>query len=143
MSDVEEEVAAPVEVVDEGPMDLNRAIQEVLKQAKRAGGLSRGIGETTQALDRRAAHLCLLATDLDDANISKLIEALCQEHGIRLLKVDSRKTLGEWCGLCKYDQEGNARRVVSCAAVAVTDYGETDTPTAVNAHALIEEHFKG
>jgi len=52
MSDIEEEVAAPVEAVDEGPMDLNRAIQEVLKQAKRAGGLSRGIGETTQVLDR-------------------------------------------------------------------------------------------
>jgi len=59
MSDVEEEVAAPVEVVDEGPMDLNRAIQEVLKQAKRAGGLSRGIGETTQALDRKCAFYAL------------------------------------------------------------------------------------
>jgi len=126
-----------VEVVDE-TMDLNKAIQEVLKQAIRVNGLQKGIRQTVQALDRREALLILLATSVDDPQYSKLIEALCTEHNIRLLKVDSSKTLGEWIGLCKYDREGNARRVVGCGAVAVTDYG-VDSSQAL---AILEDHFK-
>ena len=41
----------------------------------------------------------------------KLVEALCKEHNIPLMKVSDKKLLGEWCGLCKYDQEGKARKV--------------------------------
>ena len=52
--------------------------------------------------------------------------------------MDSNKTLGEWCGLCKYDREGNPRRVVGCGAVAVTDYGVDESP----ALAILEDHFK-
>ena len=102
------DVTEPQVEVDES-MDLNKAIQEVLKQAARVNGLQKGIRQTVQALDRREALLILLATYVDDANYSRLIEALCTEHNIKLLKVDSNKTLGEWCGLCKYDREGNPR----------------------------------
>ena len=36
-----------------------------------------------------------------------------------LFKVDSRADLGEMCGLCKFDEEGNARcvRNTSCCVV--------------------------
>mgnify|MGYP001795079441 CR=1 FL=1 len=50
----------------------------------------------------------------------KLVEALCAEHSINLLKVDDSKKLGEWVGLCKIDKEGKARKVVGCSCVAVT-----------------------
>ncbi|KAI8798282.1 40S ribosomal protein S12 [Biomphalaria glabrata] len=55
---------------------------------------------------------------------TKLIEALCAEHGINLLKVDNAKKLGEWAGLCKLDKEGKARKVNACGAVVVKDYGK-------------------
>jgi small subunit ribosomal protein S12e len=49
----------------------------------------------------------------------KLVEALCAEHQIPLIKVKDKKLLGEWVGLCKYDKEGKARKVVGCSCVVV------------------------
>lgn len=78
--------AAPV-AVSTGPMDLNVAIQEVLKTALIHDGLARGLHECTKALDKRQAHLCVLANNCDEQNYVRLIEALCAEHGINLIKV--------------------------------------------------------
>merc|ERR1712083_1215863 len=108
MSDGEGDVTVPVAVGD--PMDLNTAVQEVLKQALMADGLARGLHEAVKALDKRQALLCLLANNCDEPGYSKLVEALCQEHQIKLLKVDSNKMLGEWTGLCKIDRDGKARK---------------------------------
>merc|ERR1712213_18440 len=74
-------------------MDIMDALQEVLKTALINDGLCRGVKEATKALDRRAAHLCVLANSVDEPLYTKLIEALCAEHGISLLKVD---TLRSW-----------------------------------------------
>jgi len=73
------------EVVSE--MDINEALRRVLKAAIVANGLTRGIREAAKALDKRKAHLCILATNCEEALYIKLVEALCQEHGIPLLKV--------------------------------------------------------
>merc|ERR1711972_635308 len=102
-----------------GPMDINTAIQEVLKQALIADGLARGVREASKALDKRQAHLCILAENCDEPMYKKLITALCMEHGIPLIKVDSNMKLGEWAGLCKIDQEGKARKVVKWSAAVV------------------------
>ena len=69
--------------------------------------------------NRRQAHLCVLANNCDEPMYVKLVEALCAEHNINLLKVDDNKKLGEWAGLCKIDKEGKARKVVGCSCVAV------------------------
>eukprot|EP00187_Rhodella_violacea_P001972 CAMPEP_0174893960 /NCGR_PEP_ID=MMETSP0167-20121228/8674_1 /TAXON_ID=38298 /ORGANISM="Rhodella maculata, Strain CCMP736" /LENGTH=150 /DNA_ID=CAMNT_0016132901 /DNA_START=116 /DNA_END=568 /DNA_ORIENTATION=+ len=105
-------------------MDINRALQEVLKKALIHDGLCRGLHESAKALDRREAQLCLLAKDCDEANYTKLVEALCKEHGISLVKVDEKKQLGEWSGLCKIDAEGVPQKVVGCSCVVVKDFGE-------------------
>lgn len=61
----------------------------------------------------------MLANNCDEPMYVKLVEALCAEHNINLLKVDDNKKLGEWAGLCKIDKEGKARKVVGCSCVAV------------------------
>ena len=73
--------------------------------------LSRRRFDSTQALDSKKARLCCLATDCDEPSYTKLVKALCEEHNVHLLMVPSGKELGEWCGLCKIDQEGEARKV--------------------------------
>ena len=57
----------------------------------------------------------------------KLVEALCAEHSIDLIKVDDNKKLGEWAGMCKIDKEGKARKVVGCSCIVVKDWVE-ETP---------------
>merc|ERR1711874_655552 len=79
----------------------------------------------------------LLANNCDEPGYTKLVEALCQEHQIRLLKVDSNKMLGEWAGLCKIDRDGKARKVVGCSCVVVTDYGKE-----TQAHDIVNDYFK-
>merc|ERR1712002_209442 len=105
-------------------MDIYEALQEVLKTALIHDGLCRGVKEATKALDRRQAHLCILANSVDEPLYTKLVEALCAEHGISLLKVDDAKKLGEWSGLCKLDKDGKARKVNACGVVVVRDYGK-------------------
>merc|ERR1719219_2004693 len=97
-------------------MDINTAIQEVLKQALIHDGLSRGLHECAKALDKREALLCVLAENCDEAMYKKL---------------------GEWAGLCKLDQEGKARKVVRCSSVVVRDWGR-ESP----ALARVKEYIK-
>lgn len=139
MSDAEgDDVAASATIPSStGHMDLNTAIQEVLKTALIHDGLARGLHECTKALDKRQAHLCVLANNCDEQNYVRLIEALCAEHGINLIKVESNKKLGEWVGLCKLDKEGKARKVVGCSCVVVKDYGKES-----QALDVLNEYFK-
>ncbi|TFK95669.1 50S ribosomal protein L30e-like protein [Pterulicium gracile] len=118
--------AAEVEVTTEAPkgkLSLQEALQQVLKNALVHDGLARGLRECAKALDKRQAHLCVLVESCDSAEYLKLIEALCAEHKINLIKVPDNKELGQWAGLCKIDREGNARKVVGCTCVVVKDYG--------------------
>ncbi|XP_044025497.1 40S ribosomal protein S12 isoform X2 [Siniperca chuatsi] len=120
-----------------GVMDVNTALPEVLKTSLIHDGLARGIREATKALDKRQAHLCALAANCDEPMYVKLVEALCAEHQINLIKVDDNKKLGEWVGLCKIDREGKPRKVVGCSCVVVKDYGKES-----QAKDVIEEYFK-
>ena len=51
--------------------------------------------------------------------------------------VDGKK-LGEWCGLCKIDKEGNARKVVSTSVAVITDFG-----VASSELDILMAHLKG
>merc|ERR1712159_658781 len=122
-----EEAQAPVAaepVVESEPLDRESALKRVLKNALAHDGLARGIRECARVLDKRRVHLCVLATNCSEPAYQKLIKALCTEHAINLMEVGDNAELGEWAGLCKIDAEGNARKVVSCSCVCITDYGE-------------------
>ena len=95
-----------------------------MKKALINDGLARGLHESAKALDKRQAHLCVLASNCTEPAYGKLVEALCAEHNIKLIKVEDNKKLGEMVGLCKIDKEGNSRKVVGCSCVVVKDYGE-------------------
>merc|ERR1740117_1357506 len=128
MTDMEQHIdETPVDVEeeeDDTPADLNAALQQVLKRARAHKGLTRGLRETVKALDKRIAHLCVLAEDCNEGGYTALIEALCTEHGIDLIKIPEKKKLGEWVGLVQYDQAANIKKVIGTSSVAVTDFGE-------------------
>ncbi|XP_043828904.1 40S ribosomal protein S12-like [Dromiciops gliroides] len=117
-------------------MDVNTALQERLKTSLIHNGLACGIPEAAKALDKSQAHLCVLDSNCDEPMYVKLVEALCPEHKINLIKVDDKK-LGEWVGFCKIDREGKPCKVVGCSCVVVKDYVKKS-----QAKDVIEEYFK-
>ena len=120
-----------------GGVDVNTALQEVLKTALIHDGLARGIHEAAEGLDKRQALLCALASNCDEPVYVKLVEALGAEHQVNLIKVDDNKKLGEWVGLYKMDREGKPCKAVGCSCVEVKDYGKES-----QAKDGIEEYFK-
>lgn len=86
---------------------------------------------------RRQAVLAILAESCDEPQYKKLITALCNEHQIPLIRVDSNKKLGEWSGLCKIDKEGKPRKVCGSSVVVIKDFGE-ETP----ALDVIKDHLR-
>ena len=118
-------------------MDVLTALKEVLKKSLVHDGLARGLHECAKALDRRQAHLCVLASNCSEPAYVALVEALCLEHNIKLIKVPDAKKLGEWVGLCKIDKEGHARKVVACSCVVVKEFGEE-----TDAFGVLMEQFR-
>jgi len=125
------EEAAPV------VMDVETALKVVLKNALIHDGLSRGLHECAKALDKQKGQLCVLSASCNEPAYTKLVEALCAEHGVNLMKISDGKQLGEWVGLAKLDAEGQPKKVVGCSCCVVTDYGESSE--ALN---VLQDHFK-
>lgn len=85
-----------------GQMSVQDALKGVLKLALMHDGLARGLRESSKALDRRQAHMCVLNENCEEDAYKKLVAALCNEHKIPLIKVQDGKQLGEWAGLCTF-----------------------------------------
>jgi small subunit ribosomal protein S12e len=105
-------------------MTETEALQQVLKKALVHDGLARGLHEAARSLDRRSGRLCVLAKDCDEPAYVNLIQALCNQHTISIMMVDSREELGQWAGLAKIDAEGNVVKTVRCSCVVVNEFGE-------------------
>lgn len=101
-------------------LDLQTALQQVVQQSVSHRILARGLNEVSRCLEQRKAVCCLLASNCNEQAYVKLIEALCQETNVPLIKVDDNERLGQWAGLCKIDEEGNPKKVVKCSCAAIT-----------------------
>lgn len=125
MSDIEVEVETE-QVVAESSVSIEDALKVVLRNSLVYDGLARGLREASRALSKREAQLCVLCDSVTEEAIIKLIEALCNEpeEKIPLIKVSDAKLLGEWAGLCKLDQDGNARKVVGASCVVIKNWGQ-------------------
>ena len=124
--------------VDE-PLSPNVALKRVLKQALIHDGLKRGLREAAKELDRRVVKLCCLASDCNEPEYTRVVQALCEKgqegNPCPLIMVKTREELGEWAGLCKIDAEGNAVSVVKTSCCVVTDFGpETEALTYLLDH---------
>jgi len=129
------EVAVVAEAV--AVMDVETALKVVLKNALVHDGLSRGLHECAKTLDKGQAQLCVLSAGCNEPEYTKLVEALCAEHDINLMKVSDSKQLGEWVGLAKLTKEGEARKVVGCSCVVVKEWGQES-----EALSIIQEYLK-
>lgn len=96
-----EEIEVSADAAPKGQMSVEDALKGVLKYALIHDGLARGLREASKALDRRQAHMCVLNEGCEEEPYKKLVEALCSEHKIPLIKIADGKKLGEWAGLCK------------------------------------------
>ena len=117
--------AAPAPVVDEEPEDVEAALAIVIKKSIEVNGLIRGISQVARALDGRTAHLCILADDCEEEQYKKLIQALCAQNNIDLVRVPEKSKLAEWAGLVKRDRTGAVKKHFKCSCVAIRNFGET------------------
>jgi small subunit ribosomal protein S12e len=104
-----EDAAPPAE------LSVMDALKAVLLKARVHDGLKRGLHECAKVLDRRVARLCVLASNCSVEEYKKLVKALCDTNGIPIIEVETHQLLGEWCGLCKLDKEGKARKVITAS----------------------------
>ena len=118
------EVPAPVVEEEQKPESVEEALHVVLRKSLEVNGLVRGVSEVARALDRRTAHLCILAEDCEDLSYKKLIKALCTQNNIDIISVGHREKLAEWAGLVKLDASGNIKKTFKCSCVAIRDFGE-------------------
>ena len=104
-------------------------LQKVLASAEINNCLVRGIRQSCQAMESnfgedfsKRAALCVLAKDVNNQDYQKLVRALAKDRNVPLLEVDSKTELGQWSGLCKYDQTETARKIRPCGVLVVTQF---------------------
>lgn len=106
------------------PLDPMEALKEVLKKAAIHDGLAKGLRECCRALDKRTGYFCVLADNIAEKQYKQLIENLCAEANIDIIRVPDNMQLGEWIGLAKYDKNMKPRKLQKCGCVIVRDFGE-------------------
>ena len=116
------EIKDETEVVEE-QLSVHDALKLALRNSYYHCGLARGLKECVKALDRNEAQLCVLADSCDIPSYKEIVEALCKKNNIPMIRVEQGKELGEYVGLCRYDDEGNAVKVVSCSCAVIKRWG--------------------
>merc|ERR1712157_80163 len=99
-------------------------IQAVVQQSLAQRNAKLGLKEVARLVAQGNAAACFLATDVSEKEYKAVIEGLCKENKTPLLNVDSKETLGLWCGLSKV--EGEVTRSRSCGVMAIKTIPNTE-----------------
>lgn len=94
-------------------MAESNKILEAIELAKKTGKIKKGINEVTKVVERGKAKLVIIAKDVNPAEITAHLPALCEEKKIPLLEVDKREDLGVSSGMG-----------VPTSAIAIVEEGE-------------------
>lgn len=96
--------------------------QQALENTVIYSGLPCGSLKAAKDSDKGQAHLCVLAPSCEKLVYVELVEALCAQHQITLIKFDDSKKLVEQVCLYRIDQEGKYQNVIGCSCMVVKDY---------------------
>lgn len=109
--------------------DINVAvIENGLRQISLSGRVAKGLTCTVKAIIKGKARLVFLADDCENKDYKALITGLCKKHGVKLVQVPSRTTLGKALGLTCLRADGTVRRQINCSSCALIKYGGVVTP---------------
>ncbi|MCX8193843.1 MAG: ribosomal L7Ae/L30e/S12e/Gadd45 family protein [Candidatus Pacearchaeota archaeon] len=95
------------------------SVYEIVETARKSGKIEKGVNETTKAIERGTAKLVVIAEDVQPAEITQHLPALCNEKGIPFVMADSKKKLGASAGIN-----------VGAAAVAIIEAGDASSQIA-------------
>merc|ERR1711908_91446 len=87
--------------------DFEADLRGAIRKAKMRDGLAKGIREVIRAIELGESSVVLLAEDCNHAEYKKLVECMCAQNDVPLVKVQSKMDLGAMCGLVKLDTDGN------------------------------------
>ncbi len=97
----------------ETPKDLSDKAYTLAELARDGGKIKKGTNEVTKAVERGAAAMVIMATDVNPPEILAHIPALCEERNVAYVYVPSKAELGNAIGLEK-----------PTASIAIIDVGK-------------------
>jgi large subunit ribosomal protein L7Ae len=86
---------------------------DIVEKAAKTGKVDKGVNEVTKAVERGAAKLVVVASDVEPKELTAHLPILCKEKGIKFVAVDSKEKLGISVGITR-----------PTAAVAVMEAGD-------------------
>jgi small subunit ribosomal protein S12e len=121
-------------------LDLPSAIQRVIKAASHRDAIAKGLHEVCKAIDNaKKPVFCILAENCDEPQYKKLVEVLCKENGVPLVRVSDSRQIGEWIGLCKYDAMMNPRKVRKCGSCVLQEFAEEDDAASLVKNTIMKQ----
>jgi large subunit ribosomal protein L7Ae len=98
----------------EMPKDLVDKVLEAVTIAKATGKISKGVNETTKAIERGVAKLVVMAEDVTPEEVLMHLPVICEEKEVPYAYVPNKIELGKASGID-----------VPTSSIAVTEEGES------------------
>ncbi len=111
----------------ETPKDLSNKVLEAVTIAKATGKTSKGVNETTKAIERGVAKLVVMAEDVTPPEVLMHIPVLCEEKQVPYSYVPNKMELGKACGIdvptssIAVVEEGEAKKLISELAAKLNE----------------------
>ena len=97
------------------PKDLSDKAYQAVEIARKSGRVRKGTNESTKAVERGAAKLVVIASDVDPPEIVAPLPYISDEKKIPFIFVPSKDKLGNACGID-----------VAAGAVAIAEAGDAE-----------------